>query len=197
MNPSTTPTRILNGNPRSEEITKAVDDLILKLIPAGLETVLAAAASQVFPAHIEKIPALIPVSKVPLGFDRQLNFSLVAGDVVGQGVLRVKLKAVESLQTTLKQNSALEVLQEAMNQTLGVVVQKLVKIGYNAKSGLPTLFDITSIPELQSLVFFPSVHLMDEASQLAVSLGFFDVSGKRINFSGINDASASEEVEFL
>src|ERR1035438_8993484 len=50
----------------------------------------------------------------------------VAGEVVGLGVLRLKLKAVERFLAESKRPQAMEIFQEAMNQCFGLVDRKSV-----------------------------------------------------------------------
>ena len=168
-------------------VAQGLDELLHELVPPSLEPALMDDANKILPLFLEKVPQLKTVKSVGFDFDRQLNFSLVAGNIVGLGVFRVKLSAIDQLLPKDKRANGLEHFQEAMNQWIGSVAARMSTLGMNAIVGLPTWFDTSTIPELQTLVYFPSVHIVAD-SHFAVSVGFVDLTGAKLSLEGIDKA---------
>ena len=68
----------------------------------------------------------------------------------------------------------------------------------NMRIGLATGFDLLKIPEIQSIKYFPSVHISDNKRRLGISLGYINLVNQPIfDLSGFIPSQAAEEIEFL
>lgn len=185
----------------SEEIlAEVVSQITQARLPKGLENTMVTAANLIFPNFFSGLSGFQASAGENLKQqpDRQINFSVVAGDVVGYCATKFNLNSLTPLIPVENNSRKPPVAQEAVNQFLGLILQKMVKVGVDAKVGLPTLFDLTRIPEIRTLAFFPSVHISDSQGQVGISLGFIDLEANPLfDLSSLDSGSDSNDVEFL
>jgi hypothetical protein len=173
------PTIQLAANHPPERPREILTEFLAELVPDGLKDNLISATNRVFPTMFEGLDGFRQAPWPGTGFDHQINFSLVANEILGHCAVRAKIQVLTNLLPESRRNAAaaLSTLQESVNQSIGIIGQLLVKVGMNAKVGLPTIFDLSKIPAVETLIFFPSVHVSDKANSLCLSLGFFNVEG--------------------
>jgi hypothetical protein len=180
-----------------ESLKPALARFVNGMVPKDLTRVLTAAADSIFKTFFKDIGKFAEAEPVVKGFERQINFSMVGGNLIGYFVTRFRVAALAPVQEGNKGPVEL-VVQEPSNQILGLIGQALGKVNVSTKVGLPTVFDLTKIPEIRALSYFPSVHVTDAQKKVFLSLGFLNLEGEPLfDLSGVDSAATSSDVEFL
>lgn len=190
----------LESTAGANECHSAFSNFIQSLIPKNLDKSLLQGTNSIFPTFFPGCGEFSIVDTPLAGADLQLNFSLVAGEVVGLGIARVQWSRLLEIIPSERHGGAWDALKEAVNQALGTVVFNITSSvsGINIKIGLPTAFDLLKVPEVKTIKFFPSVHVVERNQFVSISLGFIDLSGKRLfDLSDPSAVEASGEIEFL
>ncbi len=174
------------------------DDFIDKMTPQGLDRMLLHALNVVLPSFFPGVGSFSLGKQALKGFDFQLNYSLSAGDIVGLCSVRIKWQAILALVPPDKKEKAWDILKESFNQAIGVIIQNIVKLGIDMKLGLPTVFDLARVPYVQTMKFYPSVHVIDSTETFACSVGFYHLTHQSLfDLSTSDPTRNSEEIEFL
>ena len=188
----------------SDDWRTGLDHFMHSLTPKKLDQIMLHSIQTIMPqffpniGKFETIPYILPKA------DYQLNYSVSAGDVIGQCLVRAQWNEIPKLlsqnDTPAPRGKAMDILRESINQALGSVVQSILKLHphLNMRIGLPTGFDLLKIPEIQSIRYFPSVHAADSQARLGISLGYVNLADEPIfDLSGFDASQTPDDVEFL
>ena len=176
----------------------AYDKFFEKMTPEGLDRMLLHSLNLVLPTFFPGVGGFTLGQQAHGGYNYQLNYSMSAGDIVGMCSIRVKWQAVLSLIPQDKKEKAWDIIKEAFNQALGVIIQNIVKLGIDMKLGLPTVFDLARVPYVQTMKFYPSVHSVDTSDTFACSIGFYHLGNEQLfDLSKSDPTNNSDEIEFL
>ena len=181
-----------------EEITKVLLAFLAKLTPIGLGKLILQSTNIIFPTFFPSVRdfQIVPTPRAKL--DRQIIFNLVAGDLIGYVATKADSAALKTLLAPDKKETYHLILQEAVNQTLGLIVHEIKSKGVNAKVGFPTQFDLKSIPEITPMIYFPSVTVGDTTQSVYFSLGFYDLKGAPLfDLGDLRGPSDMGDVDFL
>lgn len=171
-----------------------IDSFIKTLVPKGLEAALLDACNTLMPSFFVGLGKFGPAGlRRPLAHHNcQVIYSVVADSLLGYCSIKAKTSDL------LSDLDSTSVLLEATNQCIGLIVQALAKLGLNARIGLPILFDLKKIPEIQPLLFFPSVSIADPKNIIDISLGFFHFEGTPLfDLTSLSVADDTGGIEFL
>ncbi len=168
------------------------------LIPKNLDAFAQFCADLVFPSFFSGATGFQRLAYLGTGFDREIVYCTVEGDLMGLCSVKVNLKKAVEAWPELGEEKIIGNLKEAVNQFLGVLTQNLSKVNINPKIGLPTVFDLSKIPQVQTLNYFPSVHLMDPRGLIVLSLGYSHMENQPLfDLSAISPSAPSDEIELL
>lgn len=188
----------LNGALTEQDFDRVLGNFVGTLAPKGLDKVMLNAAKLIVPTFF---PGTSEFSLVPYGakgYDLQINFYLSGGSMIGQGIVKLNRMRLRKLFPADDGNRLIDSAAETGNQFLGVVRQSLAKVSVDMTIGLPSTFDLTRIPNVQTLNYFPSWHIENAEQSIQMSLGFTDLENRPIfDLSGINFEESSDDVEFL
>jgi hypothetical protein len=194
----------INANADAADWICGIDSFMKSLTPNGLDALMLDSAQSIMPRFFTEIGDFSRTPYLLSGADYQLNFSIASGDIVGQGLARIKWNDICQLVPHFNPNKdsekILDSVRESMNQCLGFVIQRILRLypQLNMRIGLPTGFDLLKIPEIQSTKYFPSVHISDNKRRFGISLGYFNLRNEPIfDLSGYTASQATDEVEFL
>lgn len=177
---------------------ESFDQFFSKMTPVGLDRMLLHALNLVLPSFFKDVGGFSLGKQAHGGFDFQLNYSMSAGDIVGMCSVRVKWSSILSLVPPDKKEKAWDILKESFNQAMGVIIQNIVKLGIDMKLGLPTVFDLSRVPYVQTMKFYPSVHAIDSTETFACSIGFYNLAHQSLfDLSKSDPTKNNDEIEFL
>lgn len=175
-----------------------IDEYFASMVAKNLDLALRHSANEIFPRFFSALGSFssIPVYQAADGF--QINYSLSGGDLIGLGVSRVKVKELENMLSPEQRSKLMDTLKEATNQCLGLIIQQVAKIGQSLKLGLPTVFDLSKMPTVRSLRFFPSAQVADPRALISMQVGFIHLTrGAMLEFPKDFGSGDSGDIEFL
>jgi hypothetical protein len=197
-------TMLLAAGAKPESWRIGIDEFMTSLTPPKLDEILLNCADAIFPTFFPNLRDFKRVSHSLESADYLLIHSLSAAELIGQFIVRVKWDELCKMFPELAANRAgekiLDTLKEAMNQCAGLLVQTFLRMHptCNMKIGLSTGFDLVKVPKIQSLKYFPSVHVVDKENRTGISVGFFNLSNQKIlDLSQYVSAPSNDNVEFL
>jgi len=182
-----------------------IDQFMKVLVPPRLEEMILDSANSIVPTFLSEMKSFRAVNCAPADADYVLNFSISAGEVIGQFLAWFKWDEICQMFPDLPRNRSsdkiLDVMRESMNQCAGVLVRAIVHLHPNLpiRIGLPTGFDLTKIPKIESVKYFPSANILEEQGRMGISIGFINLRhGPLFDLSGYSsDQSGGDNVEFL
>lgn len=185
---------ILNADADPEIV---LGEIVQSLTPKGLGQLMTFSASLVFPRLVANIGSFTEVAEITSVCDRQVNFTTTADGLIGFCSTKVNLGELLGTVRQTDVAKAMGSVIEATNQFLGVVSGHLNNFGFNVKIGMPTTFDLSKTSNVETLMYFPFVHVADARGVIIVSLGYSRIDDQPMfDLSNIN-LDVSEEVEFL
>lgn len=184
----------LNGN----TFQKGFGELLHSLVPANLENLVKSAANSVFPNFFPGFNNFRVIDRPRGRFDTLLKFYTVTGDIVGQCTLKVNLSELKSKMTNPSNDHLIEATKECVNQFLGAMNKSLSHIQFYPKVGLPTVYDLTKIPEISSSVHFPAARVTDKDNFFLLSLGYLNLErGPLFDLTKIKEDKGDDDIEFF
>lgn len=186
--------------PEKQDIAyiRKLNEGLESLIPKGIKNVVSHGAQTVAPQFFSGIQFEFKESPVFKNCNHQLIYFAVVDDLIAQCILRADTEALQEKWPHLNEDQTLNNLKEMANQFLGQVNLVLAKISVFPKIGLPNVFDLRQIPEVQTSLYFPSVVLSDTENRIHISLGYVQLENEKLfDLSAIEIGKASDEIEFL
>lgn len=170
--------------------------LVESLNPSGLGRVTVEAFNSVFPRFTLGLNNFSLTNSLSNKATHQLNFQITGGEFIGNCVTRFSLETLKNDNLT-DELKIVDTVKEAVNQSVGLVIQAISRSGLGLKIGLPTLFNLEKIPFVQTTKYFPSVTITDKDGRLSTSLGFINLSNEKMFDLSDQGAAQSGEIEFL
>jgi hypothetical protein len=189
---------LILSDEREGDAAARTDAFLAQTVPPKLDEVAIFSANTIFKTFLPKLGQFSVGDERRIGFDRRVIFYAVAGDLIGMCSARVNLKGMLRAWPGSTEEKLIGDVKEAVNQFLGVLSQNFARIGVQFKIGLPTVYNLESIPEVQTLVTFPSVHFRDPENLVQISLGYSDLENRPMfDFSTITPETDAGEIELL
>ncbi len=189
---------------KSDTWSSEIDQFIKSLVPPKLDQIVLDSANSIVPRFFSGIKTFKAASCAMTDADYVLNFSISAGDVIGQYLAWVKWEEINKMLPDLlasrSSGKILDVLHESMNQCAGMIVQAILRLhpGNTMRIGLPAGFDLMKIPKIESVKYFPSAHVIEEQGRFGISVGLINLQhGPIPDLAAYTSAQSEEDVEFL
>lgn len=170
--------------------------LLESLNPAGLGRVTVEAFNSVFPKFGLGLNSFSLTKTFSNKATHQLNFQITGGEFIGNCVTRFSIESLKT-NTLTDEFKIVDTVKEAINQSVGLVIQAISRSGLGLKIGLPTLFNLEKIPLVQTTKYFPSVTITDVDGKLSTSLGFINLGNEKMFDLSEQGAAQSGDIEFL